>query len=171
MIPKLRTGIREFRIDDLGRILEIEGKAFPKSAYPADLFMHYARKCAEGFFVVEHGKEVVGYILFDRGGHIHSMAVVPEQRRRGFGRMLFEHAGQGSERRLWLEVRSRNGPAIEFYKKMGMAVVGKIADYYETDDALVMISKGVRSLGLSACEDTQRVERKRTVWFLPKSSY
>jgi len=40
---------------------------------------------------------------------------------------------------LWLEVRSRNTAAIAFYRRMGMEIDGRIQDYYEDDDALMMV--------------------------------
>ena len=49
------------------------------------------------------------------------------------------HALEHTESALWLEVRPSNRAAIDFYRSMGMKVVGTIPDYYCTEDALVMI--------------------------------
>jgi ribosomal-protein-alanine N-acetyltransferase len=87
---------------------------------------------------VESNKEIVGYIIFDLTGHIHSTVVKKSYRRKGFGKMLFMHALRCSKKGLWLEVRSRNRGAIEFYKRLGMKIVGKIPKYYRDDDALIM---------------------------------
>jgi ribosomal-protein-alanine N-acetyltransferase len=138
MSEQLDAEIQMFNIEDMDKILEIEGKAFPKSAYSKEVFVNYARKCPNGFFVIRVGGAIAGYIMFDESGHIYSTAVDPEHRRKGLGRMLFNHACRTAKTRLWLEVRSRNVSAIEFYKKLGMTVVKRILDYYETDDALVM---------------------------------
>jgi ribosomal-protein-alanine N-acetyltransferase len=81
----------------------------------------------------------VGYIIFDAGGHVHSTAIKPAYRRRGFGRILFMHALASVEKTLWLEVRSKNVEAIAFYKKMGMTIIGRVPNYYGNDDALVMV--------------------------------
>ncbi|MBW1855717.1 MAG: GNAT family N-acetyltransferase, partial [Deltaproteobacteria bacterium] len=59
-------------------------------------------------------------------------------RRKGFGKMLFMHASRCARKGLWLEVRLRNRGAIEFYKRLGMRIVGKIPKYYRNDDALIM---------------------------------
>jgi len=48
------------------------------------------------------------------------------------------HALKCAKKGLWLEVRSRNRGAIEFYKRLGMKIVGKIPKYYRGDDALIM---------------------------------
>ena len=139
MVEPVPAHIRKFEIEDIDKILEIEGEAFPKSAYSEEIFMHYGETCSDGFFVVEAGEDVAGYIIFDMSGHIHSTAVKRSHRRKGLGRMLFNHALKTTKSRLWLEVRSRNLGAIEFYRKLGMKIVGEIPDYYETDDALIML--------------------------------
>ena len=53
--------------------------------------------------------------------------------------MLFTHALGCTEKRLWLEVRSENSGAIEFYERLGMKIVKRIPYYYGSDDALVMV--------------------------------
>ena len=131
--------IRKFRKEDINKILEIEEQAFPKSAYSKETFLNYANRLQDYFVVVELGADVVGYIIFDIRGHIHSTAVRKLYRKMGFGKMLFMHALIYAKKRLWLEVRSKNSVAIEFYKRMGMKIEGRIPNYYGNDDALIMV--------------------------------
>jgi len=132
--------IRPFRIKDIHDIMEIEGRAIPKSAYPKALILEYARAYPDGFLVLETGGEVAGYLIYDRRqGHILSMAVRPLHRRKGLGSVLFTHARNHARKRLWLEVRSKNTGAVQFYARLGMTVRGRVPNYYETDDALIMI--------------------------------
>ncbi len=131
--------IRRFKSRDIHKILEIEGEAFPKTAYPKETFLYYARRVPDQFMILEYGDDVAGYIIFDQNGHIHSTAVKPEYRRKGFGKMLFLHALESSKKGLWLEVRSKNRGAIAFYKSMGMEIAGKVDKYYGDDDALIMV--------------------------------
>jgi ribosomal-protein-alanine acetyltransferase len=133
--------IRKFEPYDLEEILQIEKEAFPKTAYSRGLLLHYASHYPETFVVMETGTGVAGYIIFDKTGHIHSTAVKPTQRKRGFGTMLFRHAVEHAGRTAWLEVRSRNTGAIAFYKAMGMRVTGRIPNYYGKDDALIMVQQ------------------------------
>jgi ribosomal-protein-alanine N-acetyltransferase len=133
--------IRRFNMEDINQVLEIEQEAFPKTAYSRNTLLHYARNLSDTFLVIEANQDIVGYIIFDTSGHIHSTAVKPAHRRKGFGRMLFMHAQQCTEQRLWLEVRSKNAVAIEFYRAMGMEVTGSIPGYYGNDDALIMALK------------------------------
>ena len=139
MAETATAGIRRFKTEDIDKILKIEMQAFPKTAYPKAVFLEYAEKDPDGFLVVEIDGAVEGYIIFDTGGHIHSMAISSEYRRQGFGKMLFMHAVKCAKTRLWLEVRAENQTAIRFYERLGMRIVRKIPNYYETDDALVMV--------------------------------
>ena len=131
--------IRKFRREDIHKILEIEEEAFPKTAYPKETFLHYAKRVPDHFMILETGDDMAGYIIFDQDGHIHSTAVKPVHRRKGFGKMLFLHALESAKKRLWLEVRSKNRVAIAFYKSMDMKITGKVTNYYGDDDALIMV--------------------------------
>ena len=138
MDKKPLATIRKYKTEDINKILEIEEQAFPKTAYSKQTFLNYGNSFPDTFIVIETADDIVGYILFDRGGHIHSTAVKPAFRMKGFGRMLFKHAAKYAQKRPWLEVRSKNSGAIAFYKSMGMKITGKIPNYYQSDDALIM---------------------------------
>ena len=134
--------VRKFGIADMSDIMEIERQAFPKSGYPKEVILDYARNYPDSFIVLEMGHEIGGYLIYDRGGHIFSMAVKPLYRRKGFGKRMFVHARDHAEGKLWLEVRSKNTGAIRFYEAMGMRIRGKVPRYYETDDAFIMVLDG-----------------------------
>jgi ribosomal-protein-alanine N-acetyltransferase len=131
--------VRTFKAEDMDQILEIETQAFPKTPYPKEVLLGYANTPSDRFLVLEAGKDLLGYIIFSMNGHIISTAVKPTQRRKGFGRMLFIYALNHTEKRLWLEVRSRNDEAIKFYDNMGMKKIKKSRNYYGDDDALIMV--------------------------------
>jgi ribosomal-protein-alanine N-acetyltransferase len=133
--------IRSFRREDINKVLAIEAEAFPKTAYSGEVFLEYARSSVNTFIVIESGEDIAGYMIFDKGGHVHSAAVKPPYRRKGFGKMLFSHA-LGCCKKLRLEVRSMNITALQFYQRMGMVTVGRVPGYYGNDDALVMEVKG-----------------------------
>jgi ribosomal protein S18 acetylase RimI-like enzyme len=131
--------IRKFKPKDINQITKIEEQAFPKTAYSKQTFLSYGTSFPDTFCVIETQDDIVGYIIFDRGGHIHSTAVKRTYRMKGFGRMLFMHAAKYARKRLRLEVRSKNSGAIAFYKSLGMKITGKISNYYGSDDALIMV--------------------------------
>ncbi len=139
MVEKPLSRIRKFVAGDINKILEIEEQAFPKTPYTKEAFLNYANRLPDSFIVVESGKDIVGYIIFDMSGHVHSTAVKTGYRKKGFGKELFAHALMCVEKKLWLEVRSKNRAAIEFYKRMGMKIVNIIPGYYGNDDALILV--------------------------------
>ena len=106
--------------------------------------------CTEGgmcFTAVEDGK-VIAYVigrLIVPEGEIYRVAVAPHKRQRGIGYRLLDYAvktskGQGLER-LFLEVRSKNIPAIRLYTAYGFKEIGTRKNYYKDpqDDAIVML--------------------------------
>jgi len=99
MDEKFHATIRKFSPDDINKILTIEEQAFPKTAYSRQIFLNYGKYFSDTFFVIETGDDIVGYILFDKGGHIHSTAVKSTFRMKGFGRMLFIHAAKYAQKK------------------------------------------------------------------------
>ena len=106
--------------------------------------------CTEGsmcFSAIDNG-EVIAYVigrLIAPEGEIYRVAVKPEKRQRGIGYRLLDYAvktskGHGLER-LFLEVRSRNIPAIKLYTAYGFKEIGIRKNYYKDpqDDAIVML--------------------------------
>jgi ribosomal-protein-alanine N-acetyltransferase len=77
---------------------------------------------------------------------IHHLAVRPSRQRRGVASALLEAAlsqcGEGSVRRLLLEVRASNIGAIALYQRFGFLTDGVRKDYYPLaegrEDALLM---------------------------------
>ncbi|RLG38911.1 MAG: ribosomal-protein-alanine N-acetyltransferase [Candidatus Alkanophagales archaeon] len=132
--------IRRFRREDLPRILEIERDAFPKSAYSRYTFLYYAKTIPDNFLVYEDDEsgEVQGYVLFDDDGHIISIAVAREHRRRGIGTSLVRAVLRSSGGRAFVEVRESNIGAQRFYEKLGFRRVGRAPGYYEDEDAILM---------------------------------
>ena len=65
-----------------------------------------------------------------------------QHRRRGIAeKMLAELLGKMREKgaaACYLEVRSRNLPAISLYKRLGFAEIGLRRNYYPDDDAVLM---------------------------------
>ena len=106
--------------------------------------------CTEGSmcFTAIDGGEVIAYVigrLIAPEGEIYRVAVKPEKRQRGIGYRLLDYAvktskGHGLER-LFLEVRSRNLPAVKLYTAYGFKHIGLRKNYYKnpTDDALIML--------------------------------
>ncbi len=123
-------------------------------------FMDLYNRFPETFVVAEENGEVIGYIMcrielglsnFGFGGlikkgHIVSIAVLSNHRRKGVGEALVKEAMKGmrfyNAKQCFLEVRVTNTSAINLYKKLGFQVTRTIHGYYsDGEDAYVMSIK------------------------------
>lgn len=137
--------IREFRRQDIKRVLEIENASF-KDRYPAKILLDIFNLGA-GFLVAQQDNIVVGYIIFwirfEDEGHIISIAVDDEYRRNNVGSQLLKTALEIFKRynltHIKLEVRVSNEGAIKFYDEMGFNKSKILNKYYEDhEDAVLM---------------------------------
>jgi ribosomal-protein-alanine N-acetyltransferase len=137
--------IREFKRPDIKRVLEIEMESF-KDPYPASILIDIYNLGA-GFLVAQQDNIVVGYIIFwiryEDEGHIISLAVDKNYRRKGIGAELVNYAvdifKKCNVREIKLEVRIGNRGARKFYKEMGFEEKEIFENYYEDgEDAVIM---------------------------------
>jgi len=87
---------------------------------------------------------IVGIVEPDRTGHITTLGVAPEHRRRGIAQRMLLKVEEGFKRRgvriTRLEVRSVNTGAQDLYQKLGFAVTQRLPRYYSNGgDGLLMI--------------------------------
>lgn len=145
--PKCRkVEIRDFQLDDLAEVLQIESRSFePRLQYGWHVFLGYACKGAV-FRVIVCDGNTAGYIIADVEDstcHIISVAVLPEYRNRGLGSSLLSSALAECQRRgakgASLEVMVDNMPAIKLYLKFGFKIVKFIRGYYGDKDAYLMV--------------------------------
>src|SRR6185369_7610637 len=82
-----------FKLGDLKAILNLEQDVFPDDTYGMVEFLSLYVRGKDTFLVARAGKKVVGYIIAyveDYTGYIASLAVDPETRGHGLGRLLME---------------------------------------------------------------------------------
>ena len=137
--------IRPFTLSDLDRILQIELQSFPKSPYDWATFINLHYLYPETFLVYvgptpdRKEGEILGYIVFTQEGHIISIAVRPQHRRRGIGQDLVQRAMDTPHlKKVWAEVRRSNQGAQTFYSHMGFQIAGVLPNYYGNEDALIV---------------------------------
>ena len=111
----------------------------------------------ESFLVAEINWKLVGYIMckieygfsnfkklgFVKKGHVVSVAVLDEHRKKGIGRALVEEAIIGIKYKkgdeLYLEVRCSNNEAVKLYEKIGFVIKQRLKAYYrDGEDAYLM---------------------------------
>lgn len=151
--------LRKFAMNDLASVTHINEACLPEN-YSDIFFVDLARRYPETFVVAEEDEKIVGYIMcriemglstFGLGGvtkkgHVVSVAVLPESRRKGVGKALVLKALDGMRgygaKQCYLEVRVTNEEAISLYKKLGFEVARSIHGYYaDGEDAFVMSVK------------------------------
>jgi ribosomal-protein-alanine N-acetyltransferase len=87
---------------------------------------------------------IVGLIEPDHTGHVTTLGVAPEHRRRRIAHHLMERAENGFKRRevrmVRLEVRAVNTGAQQLYRNLGYTVAQRLPHYYSNGgDGLLMI--------------------------------
>ena len=151
--------LRKFAVNDLHKVMEINRTCLPEN-YSDYFFVDLFRRFPETFLVAEEADKVLGYIMcrvevglssFGFGGlmkkgHVVSVAVVNEHRRKGVGRALVLRAMEAMKtygaKQCYLEVRVTNESAVSLYKNIGFEVTRTIRGYYaDGEDAHVMSKK------------------------------
>ncbi|HYE66463.1 MAG TPA: GNAT family N-acetyltransferase, partial [Pyrinomonadaceae bacterium] len=87
---------------------------------------------------------IVGLVEPDHTGHVTTLGVAPEHRRRGIAQRLMGKVEDGFRRRdvrmVRLEVRSANMGAQQLYRSLGYTVTQRLPRYYSNGgDGLLMI--------------------------------
>lgn len=134
--------IRKARKEELSTIYEIERLSF-KEPYPRPFLESLLVLANDLFLVAEIDKRIVGYavaVIRERFmGHVISIAVHPNFRRRGIAtallRELLNKLRNRRARFVRLEVRITNKAAIKLYKKLEFREVYVIPNYYPDGEA------------------------------------
>jgi len=148
--------IRRAELGDLIPVMEINLKTLPEH-YSDYFYESLLAELPEAFLVAEIDGRHVGYIMckteygfsnfkklgFVKKGHVVSVAVLHEFRRKGIGNGLVEEAINGVKSKkcdeLYLEVRCSNTDAVRLYENMGFIIKQKLKAYYrDGEDAYMM---------------------------------
>ena len=158
MDEKPSFAIRKFEQGDLDTIMAINAACLPEN-YSASFFLDVYARFPEGFLVVVNDNRVVGYIMcrlergfsemskfrFVKKGHVISVAVLPEHRRRRMATELVKEAmkslAEKESEECFLEVRVSNKSAQELYRKLGFRETRSISFYYHNGEDAVVMSK------------------------------
>ena len=148
--------IRRCDPSDLIPVMEINMKTLPEH-YSDYFYESLLAELPESFLVAEVNRKLVGYIMckieygfsnfkklgFVKKGHVVSVAVLEEHRKKGIGRALVEESIAGTKIKkadeLYLEVRCSNNEAVRLYEKIGFVIKQRIKSYYrDGEDAYLM---------------------------------
>jgi len=148
--------IRRCDPSDIIPVMEINLKTLPEH-YSDYFYESLLAELPEAFLVAEVEKRLVGYIMckieygfsnfkklgFVKKGHVVSIAVLLDYRKKGIGRGLVEEAIAGVKLKksdeLYLEVRCSNNEAIRLYETLGFVIKQRLKAYYrDGEDAYLM---------------------------------
>ena len=151
--------LRKFVPDDLQSVMQINRVCLPEN-YTDFFFIDLHQRFPETFIVAEENGEIAGYIMcrievglsnfgfggLIRKGHVVSIAVLPQYRRKGIAQALISEALDGMQfykaKQCFLEVRVTNDAATLLYKKLGFEISRTINGYYsDGENAYVMTKK------------------------------
>jgi ribosomal-protein-alanine N-acetyltransferase len=151
--------LRKFTSDDLQAVMHINRICLPEN-YTDMFFIDLHERFPETLIVAEENHELVGYIMsrievglsnfglggLVRKGHVVSIAVMPQSRRKGIASALIKAAMEGmisyKAKQIYLEVRVTNEAGVNLYKRLGLEITRTISGYYsDGEDAHVMSKK------------------------------
>jgi len=142
------VAIRRMTREDLDEVQRIEACSFP-TPWSRALFEEEIDRPFSDAIVAARREDgaVVGYaVCWTVAGesHLLNIAVHPDHRGRGVGRVLLRECirrgARAGGRRIYLEVRPANRPALRLYFGFGFRPVGIRKGYYTDtgEDALVL---------------------------------
>jgi len=151
--------LRKFAPDDLQSVIQINRVCLPEN-YTDFFFMDLHQRFPETFIVAEENGKIAGYIMcrievglsnygfggLIRKGHVVSIAVLPQYRRKGIAQAVITRALEGMQyykaKQCFLEVRVTNEAGVSLYKKLGFEITRTINRYYsDGEDAYVMTKR------------------------------
>lgn len=150
--------LRKFKPDDLQSVMQINRLCLPEN-YTDYFFIDLYQRFPETFLVAEENGKIIGYIMcrievglsnlglggLIRKGHVVSIAVLPEGRRKGVAQALMTAAMEGMRyykaKQCYLEVRVTNVAGISLYKKLGFEVSRILEGYYSDGENAYLMTK------------------------------
>jgi [ribosomal protein S18]-alanine N-acetyltransferase len=150
MSPDLRYDIRPLSMSQLDECWRLDQRCFVDGeAYSRDTFEYLLTAPeAVAYRVVTQNGSMVGFVIGliepDHTGHVTTVGVAPDHRRRQLAKRLMLKVEEGFRRRstriVRLEVRSLNISAQQLYLSLGYTVTQRLPKYYSNGgDGLLMV--------------------------------
>lgn len=141
--------------DDLGEIAALQARSFTNPWNAESLRWELANTDVARLYVLRQDQHVAGYcacwVILDEL-HINSLAIDPARRRQGLAsallRAVIRDAVAAGATQATLEVRRSNTAALALYERLGFAVEGVRADYYQQprEDALILWCRALAAM-------------------------
>ncbi|NMC61237.1 MAG: ribosomal protein S18-alanine N-acetyltransferase [Candidatus Methanofastidiosa archaeon] len=132
--------VRAVEPDDIYTVIDLEYQNF-EYPYPPDIINFLYESYRDTFLVVEKNKEVIGFvigIIQKNVGHVLVIAIRDDYKKKGIGtylmKKLIDVYDKKGIKRLRLEVRTSNIPALSMYKRLGFKITNRLRHYYENGE-------------------------------------
>ncbi|EGV08791.1 ribosomal-protein-alanine acetyltransferase [Parvimonas sp. oral taxon 393 str. F0440] len=134
---------------DVFDILSLDDENFSNN-FDEKFYLEYIKN--QRVVVAENQKNIVGYILFNQildEAEIYKIVVSKEFRKKQIAfkivEFLLDELKKNNVKKIFLEVRKSNIPAISLYKKCGFINIREIIDYYTNpkEDGIMMLKEVV----------------------------
>lgn len=146
----MRYDIRPLTISQLDEVWRLDQRCFiDGEAYSRETFDYLLTAPeAVSYRAVTTGGVMVGFVIGliepDHTGHVTTVGVAPEHRRRSIAKRLMNQVEEGFGKRnvrlVRLEVRVLNLAAQKLYESLGYAVTQRLPKYYSNGgDGLLML--------------------------------
>ncbi|WBB30690.1 ribosomal protein S18-alanine N-acetyltransferase [Parvimonas micra] len=134
---------------DVSDILSLDDENFSNN-FDEKFYLEYIKN--QRVVVAENQKNIVGYILFNQildEAEIYKIVVSKNFRNKRIAfkivEFLLDELKKNNVKKIFLEVRKSNIPAISLYKKCGFINIREIIDYYTNpkEDGIMMLKEVV----------------------------
>lgn len=146
--------IRAIKSHEIDKVLELERLCFPVPWSEESFRIEVERNKFAKYLVAEHRGKVIGYagmwLIIDEA-HITNIAIHPDHRRKGIGRVLLlcmmKVAIKYGISKMTLEVRVSNTGAQALYEQLDFKGDGIRKGYYAdvNEDALIMWNNDIQA--------------------------
>ena len=141
--------VRKWKYTDIRRVAEFEEKQmFPDRWTYNQLASSFLSDKFKGFLIESDEGEIVGTVALNFGldeADLVNVLVAARIRKTGLGSMLMQTALDECEKielkRLFLEVRESNIPAIKLYEKFGFEKISQRKKYYKDGETAIIMCK------------------------------
>lgn len=134
--------IRSMNPGDLDAVCQLEQEIFPDPWGRASFLSSIQDNPRTEAYVMEKGGRLVGYyVCWHVAGEssLNNIAVASSFRKQGFGRRMLDHfyqrARECESEKLFLEVSTKNRPALTLYEEEGFHILRRIHHYYVKEQA------------------------------------
>lgn len=142
-----QIAFRTMTPEDASEVAALDAKCFGEhDAWSCAGFFYAAHHRNSKYIVAEFNGQIIGCAgveFLKDCAEVQTLAIDPNYRGLGLGRQLFTKllatVIERGLRTIILEVRPSNMAAVKLYESFGFQVVDRLENFYEDEDALIML--------------------------------